>query len=291
MAEWSGVPTATLARLERYRFQPQKTHAGAIRGERLSPRKGISIEFADYRHYAPGDDLRHLDWNILARLDRAYLRTYQDEQELPIHLLLDCSASMAFGEPSKFDFARTLAACLGYIALVSGDALYPVALHSQASETRALRGRVAYSRLVEWLRTRTPDGRALSQSLQRFAHANMPTGMVLLLTDGLDENLPQALRALGGRRHEVVCLQILSEAELDPDLEGDLKLIDAETGEAVEITATSGVLAEYQRRLNAHLQAIQQACRRIGAFHFQLTNRDDPVEVILKRLYPQGIVR
>ncbi|CUU07696.1 Protein of unknown function DUF58, partial [Armatimonadetes bacterium GBS] len=70
MAEWSGVPTATLARLERYRFQPQKTHAGAIRGERLSPRKGISIEFADYRHYAPGDDLRHLDWNILARLDR-----------------------------------------------------------------------------------------------------------------------------------------------------------------------------------------------------------------------------
>lgn len=291
MAEWSGVPTTILARLERYRFQPQKSHVGAIRGERLSKRKGISIEFADYRHYAPGDDLRHLDWNILARLDRAYLRTYQDEQELPIYLLLDCSASMAFGEPNKFDRARSLGACLGYIALVSGDALYPVALHPQVSEMRPLRGRPAYARLVEWLRTRTPDGRALSQSIQRFAHANLPTGLVLLLTDGLDEAMPQALRALGGRKHEVVCLQILSEVELDPDLEGDLKLVDAETGEAVEITATTGVLTEYRRRLNAHIEAIHQACRRIGAISLTVSNREDPIEIILKKLYPQGVLQ
>lgn len=291
MSEWSGVPTATLARLERYRFQPQKHHAGAIRGERLSPRKGISIEFADYRHYAPGDDLRHLDWNILARLDRAYLRTYQDEQELPIYLLLDCSGSMAFGEPSKFDLARSLGACLGYIALVSGDALYPVALHAEGGETRALRGRPAYARFVEWLRTRHPDGRALSQAIQRFAHANLPTGLVLLLTDGLDEAMPQALRTLGGRKHEVIYLQILSEVEQDPDLEGDLKLIDAETDEAIEITATSGLLQEYQRRLKTHLEAIQQACRRIGAFYIPIANRDDSLEIILKDLTPQGILR
>ncbi len=291
MQEWSGVASQVLARLEKYRFQPQKSHVGAIRGERLSPRKGISIEFADYRHYAPGDDLRHLDWNILARLDRPYLRTYQDEQELPIHLLLDCSASMAFGEPSKFDSARSLACCLGYIALVSGDALYPFALHHQPAEVRPLRGRVAYTRFVEWLRTRNPDGHGLSLALQRFAHANLPTGIVLLITDTLDERLPDALRALGGRRHELVLLDILSEVELDPDLEGDLKLIDAETGETLDITATSSVLTEYQRRLKNHLEALQSACKRLGAHYVQLSNRNDPLEVVLKRLYPLGIVK
>lgn len=287
---WDGVSVEVLGRLERYRFQPKKTHAAAIRGERLSPRKGVSIEFADYRHYTPGDDLRHLDWNILARLDRAYLRTYQDEQELPVHLLLDCSASMAFGEPSKFDAARALAACLGYIGLVSGDAVYPTALHHQPAETRALRGRVAYTRLLEWLRTRQPDGRHLAAAVQRFAHANLPSGLVLLITDGLDEAFPDALRALGSRRHEVVLLQVLSEVELDPDLEGDLKLIDAETGDAIDITATSGVLQEYQRRLNAHLGAIRAACRRIGGVYIQVRNDRAPQDVLVRELYAQGVL-
>lgn len=279
-----------LSRLERYRFQPRKTHAATIRGERLSPRKGISIEFADYRHYTPGDDLRHLDWNILARLDRAYLRTYQDEQELPVHLLLDCSASMAFGEPTKFDVARSLAACLGYVGLVGGDAVYPTALHPQATETRPLRGRVAFTRLLEWLRTRQPDGRNLAASFQRFTHANLPSGFVLLLTDGLDENLPEALRALSSRRHEIVFLQVLSEVELNPELEGDLKLIDAETGEELDITATSGVLQEYQRRLQAHIDALENTCRRIGATYVRVLNTQPPQDVIIRELYPKGIV-
>lgn len=288
---WDGVSVDVLGRLERYRFQPKKAHAAAIRGERLSPRKGISIEFADYRHYTPGDDLRHLDWNILARLDRAYLRTYQDEQELPVHLLLDSSASMAFGEPTKFDAARSLMACLGYIGLVSGDAVYPTALHHQPMETRPLRGRVAFTRLLEWLRTRQPDGKRLATSIQRFAHANLSTGIVLLLTDGLDEQFPDALRALGSRRHEVVVLHILSEVELDPDLEGDLRLIDAETGEELDITATAGVLQEYQRRLKIHIEAIQNACRRIGATYVPLRNDRAPQDVILRDLYPQGVLK
>ncbi len=287
---WQGVPTEVLTRLERYRLQPRKMHAAAIRGERLSPRKGLSIEFADYRHYAPGDDLRHLDWNILARLDRAYLRTYQDEQELPIFLLLDCSASMEFGEPPKLNLARSLAACLGYIGLIAGDAVYPIALDGRASEIRALRGRISYRRLVEWLRSREADGRDLSRSLQRFTHANLPTGMAFLLTDGLDESLPEALRALASRRHELVLIQILSEAELDPDLEGDLKLIDAETGETLEITATGSVLAEYRRRLNAHNEAIASACRRVGAHYLLACNSQSPEEVLVRGLRPLGIL-
>ncbi len=287
---WQGVPTEVLTRLERYRLQPRQMHAATIRGERLSPRKGLSIEFADYRHYAPGDDLRHLDWNILARLDRAYLRTYQDEQELPVYLLLDCSASMAFGEPPKYDMARSLSACLGYIGLIAGDAVYPVALDGRISEIRVLRGRISYRRLTEWLRAREPDGRDLSRSLQRFAHANLPTGMAFLLTDGLDENLPDALRTLASRRHELIVIQILSEVELDPDLEGDLKLIDAETGDILEITATGGVLTEYRRRLDTHCEAIVNTCRRIGALYLQARNNQPPEEVLLRGLRPLGVL-
>ncbi len=285
------MPNELLSQLERYRFQPRRSHSAQIRGERLSPRKGISIEFADYRHYTPGDDLRHLDWNILARLDRAYLRTYQDEQELPVHLLLDCSASMAFGEPSKFDGARTLAGSLGYIGLVGGDAVYPHALGVSASEVRPLRGRVAYLRLQEWLRVREPSGRALSTAIQRFAQANLPSGMAFLITDGLDEALPDALRALGARRHELVVLQILSEVELEPELEGDLRLIDAETGEALEITATRTVLNEYRNRLKAHLDAIQNSCRRIGAHYLQVRNQQSPQDILLRALYPLGVLQ
>lgn len=288
--DWQGVATEVLARLERYRLQPRQMHAATIRGERLSPRKGLSIEFADYRHYAPGDDLRHLDWNILARLDRAYLRTYQDEQELPVYLLLDCSASMAFGEPPKYDLARSLAACLGYIGLIAGDAVYPIALDGRTSETRAMRGRISYRRLIEWLRAREPDGRDLSRSLQRFAHANLPTGMAFLLTDGLDEHLTNALRTLASRRHELVVMQILSEVELDPDLEGDLKLIDAETGEALEITATGGVLTEYRKRLNAHCEAITNTCRRLGALYLQVRNNQPLEEILLRGLRPMGVL-
>jgi uncharacterized protein (DUF58 family) len=265
-------------------------HAATIRGERLSPRKGLSIEFADYRHYTPGDDLRHLDWNILARLDRAYLRTYQDEQELPVYLLLDCSASMAFGEPSKYDLARSLAACLGYVGLVAGDAVYPVALDGRVEGTRALRGRLSYRRLLEWLRAREPNGRDLNQSLRRFAHANLPTGMAFLLTDGLDEHLPDALRTVASRRHELVLLHILSEAELDPDLEGDLKLIDAETGDTVEITASGGVLTEYRKRLDAHCEAIRNTCRRIGALYLEVRNNQSVEEIILRGLRPLGVL-
>jgi len=288
--DWQGVATEVLARLERYRLRPRQMHAATIRGERLSPRKGLSIEFADYRHYAPGDDLRHLDWNILARLDRAYLRTYQDEQELPVYLLLDCSASMAFGEPPKYDLARSLAACLGYIGLIAGDAVYPIALDGRTSETRAMRGRISYRRLIEWLRAREPDGRDLSRSLQRFAHANLPTGMAFLLTDGLDENITDALRTIASRRHELVVMQILSEVELDPDLEGDLKLIDAETGEALEITATGGVLTEYRKRLNAHCEAITNTCRRLGALYLQVRNNQPLEEILLRGLRPMGVL-
>lgn len=290
MNEWNGVETALLTRLEKYRLKPHKSHAGHIRGERLSPKKGISIEFADYRHYATGDDLRHLDWNVLARLDRAHIRTYRDEEELPVYLLLDMSASMDFGSPPKHHLARSLAAALGYVALCGSDAIYPVALTGRAPEVRASRGRASYQRLFEWLKTLQPAGGGLSDSLKRFAHASPRAGMVLIFSDGLDPDFPDALRALAGRKHEIGVFQILSEVDLEPDLEGDLRLIDAETADSLEITATSGVLSEYQKHLQNHCETIESTCKRLGACYVRMLNSQPLNEIVLKQLRYAGII-
>src|SRR5690242_7545435 len=109
--------------LEGLRLNPKKSFTGRIRGERLTKKKGISIEFSDYRDYTEGDDLRHLDWNVLARLETPIMKTYRDEEDLAVHMLLDGSASMDFGEPTKFEAAQRMAAAFGYVGLCAGDAV------------------------------------------------------------------------------------------------------------------------------------------------------------------------
>jgi len=279
-----------LARLERLRFKPRRTLSGALRGERLSKRKGISIEFADFRPYAVGDDTRHLDWKILARLDRPIVKTYRDETELPVYLLLDASASMQFGDPPKWQLAAQLAAALGYIALCGGDALFTIALPQSDTRTAPLRGKGMFSDLLRWLKRLSPEGKGLAEGLQQFARSDFPRGLAVLLTDGLDENFPSALQQVAYRGHEVLLLQILSDAELEPSLEGDLRLLDCETEEAVEITATSSVMREYQRRLAEFCQSLSDICRRAGGWYLRLTSRASLSDIVFRHLRRMGIV-
>jgi len=279
-----------LARLERLRFKPRRTLSGALRGERLSKRKGISIEFADFRPYAIGDDTRHLDWKILARLDRPIVKIYRDETELPVYLLLDASASMQFGDPPKWQLAAQLAAALGYIALCGGDALFTIALPQSDTRTAPLRGKGMFSDLLRWLKRLSPEGKGLVEGLQQFARSDFPRGLAVLLTDGLDENFPSALQQVAYRGHEVLLLQILSDAELEPSLEGDLRLLDCETEEAVEITATSSVMREYQRRLAEFCQRLSDICRRAGGWYLRLTSRASLSDIVFRHLRWMGII-
>jgi uncharacterized protein (DUF58 family) len=270
--------------LDGLRVNPRRSFQGRVRGERLTKKKGISIEFADYREYTEGDDLRHLDWNVLARLDTPVMRTYQDEEDLAVHLLLDLSPSMDFGEPTKLDIARQIAAAMGYITLSGGDALFPRALGVRQPDPRALRGRVGYPRLATWCQSLKPPeqtAETLAKALRSFAASSARPGVVLILSDGLDPDAPAALRALGGRGHEVWLLQILSEVEMDPDLEGDLKLLDGEGGQPVEITANGMVLKEYRKRLREHNAALADASRRAGGRYELLVGRQ-PLDRILK---------
>jgi uncharacterized protein (DUF58 family) len=266
------------------RLNPRKSFAGRVRGERLTRKKGVSIEFADYREYSDGDDLRHLDWNVLARLGTPVMRTYQDEEDLAVHLLVDVSPSMEFGDPPKTAQARRLACAMGYLALAGGDAVLARALGPREAPPRALRGRAGYVRLAQWVETeRPPDvrGEGLAGALRSFAKSQARQGLVCLLTDGLDPDIDAAIRILAGRGHEVWFLQILSPIELDPDLEGDLRLVDGEGGRVVEITANSYVLKEYRRRLADHNRRIEETVRRIGGKH-ALVTADASLEGFIK---------
>lgn len=251
--------------LEGLRLNPRKQFAGSVRGERMTARKGLSIEFADYREYSDGDDLRHLDWNVLARLESPVMKTYRDEQDLAIYLLVDASASMDFGKPSKFEEARKLAAAFASVALGGGDAVYAISLGEKKRPIAPCRGRSSYHRLTQWLSSLEPSGeRELAAELRAFASTNARPGLVILLSDGMDPEAPRSLKALSARGHEVLFANILSAVEMDPDLEGDLRLVDSEGPSAVEITANSYALKEYRVRLNRHLDELREATRRGG---------------------------
>ncbi len=273
--------------LEGLRLNPSKSFSGRVRGERLTQKKGLSIEFADYRNYTEGDDLRHLDWNVLARLETPILKTYRDEEDLAVHLLLDASASMAFGDPSKFAAAQRAAAALGYVALAGGDAL---SLHALplARPPANFRGRARFPRLNHAVQALAPEGQAgLTSGLRHFANSNARVGLVVLISDGMDPEIVSGLRTLSGRGHEVFFLQILSPIERDPDLEGDLRLLDAESAPAVEITASAATLKAYRHNLNAHLESIRQTVLRQGG-RTALISSDDSLESLVRGVLRQA---
>lgn len=258
------LDSADLRLLEGLTLVPRRQLAARTRGERLSRQKGVSIEFADYRDYVDGDDLRHIDWNILARLGRPTIRTYQDEAELPVYLALDTSPSMDFGDPTKFAHAQRLAAAIGFIGLVGHDRVQSLAVGSRDSRPgRPLRGRTSQRSLSDWLAAQNPNGtRSLSQSLSHLPA--LPPGLFFLISDGLDPAASNSLRAIPARGHELVFIQVLSPIELDPDLEGDLRLLDSESGEAVEVTAHAQTLAEYRANLDRHCRGLEEATVRLG---------------------------
>lgn len=274
------------------RFAPRRPFAGRMRGERLSRKKGISIEFADYRDYVSGDDLRHLDWNVLARLDRPTIRTYQDEDDLAVYVALDTSASMDFGEPTKFSHAQCLAEVLGFIALIGQDAAIPISIGVPDPPGRALRGRGSYPALARWVKDRKAEGRTgLTASLHRVADAGLRPGMFLCITDGLDPGAADGLKAVASRGHEIALIQVLSDIERDPDLEGDLRLLDAETDSAVEVTAHSQTLREYKRNLAEHCSSLEVAVTRAGGRFLTSAPGESIAHFVTHQLRKSGLAR
>jgi len=286
------LDSRSLRLIEGFRFRTSRQYRGAQRGERLSKKKGISIEFADYRNYSDGDDLRHLDWNVFARLDSPVIRTYQDEEDLHVYLLVDLSPSMAFGEPSKLKVASSLGLAMGLIGLAGGDAVHLIPIAPRQAPLPVMRGRGSTVRLNHAL-DRLVEGGALggsspSDAVRRLVHSSAKPGLAIVVSDGLDPELPGALNLLGSRGFEPAMIQVLTSGELNPDLEGDLRLLDAETGAAVEITANRGTLESYMKALDEHNRALEAALVRLRGRYGLLRAEENPGEFIAKVLAKGG---
>ncbi|MBN1967386.1 MAG: DUF58 domain-containing protein [Anaerolineae bacterium] len=288
----------TLRKLDRLTLIANKVRAGAIKGERRSSKRGTSIEFADYRNYVRGDDLRRVDWNIYARLQRPFIKLLEDEEDLAVYLFLDASASMDWPRSGdrnlhKFLYARRVLAGLAHIALGSGDRVTITAFRQDGNQRWGpLRGRGQMVNLLTWLEklyTRGPVN--LDQSLKEVALRTARAGLVVIFSDLMSpEGFQDGLRVLQGRGHEIAVIQILSPDEVGPEIAGDLRLIDIETGIPQDVTVDAEMRALYMQRFQAWQAEIGAYCTRRG-IHFAAVDTNTPWEqLILSELRRMSVV-
>ncbi len=282
-----------LARLESLEIVSRRIRRGRFRGERRSVRRGASVEFADHRPYGAGDDLRFLDWSLYARLELLMTKLFHDEEDLAVHLVLDRSASMEFGEPTKSLHGKRVLAALGYVALLG---MNRVTLWSPGAdgdvEVRDLRGSRSAERLFDALeRAPAAAGAALGEPLRRYSGTRRPRGIMLLASDFLHrDGAWEHLRPLVRGGLEVHCLRVLAPEETRPVIEGDLRLVDSEDGSGIDVTVTPKLLDLYEKARTAYDQKLDQFCRSRGISLIQTTT-DEPFErLVLEVLRARGLV-
>lgn len=258
-----------LRRLEQLALLNHRTMSGRTQGERRSPKRGQSVEFADFRPYVPGDDFRRIDWNAYARLERFFIKLYVEEQDQTVHLVVDTSQSMDWGEPNKLWYAARVAGALGYIALAGLDRVTVQAVGGgqgrRALHFAARRGKQHAAELFRFLAVLEAAGQAtLGESLARYASTIKLPGPVVLLSDLMEEGRESGLRALASRGFDVTVLHILSPDEVHPDLVGDLRLIDVETRHEVPVTVDHETVQRYQERLQDWRAGLRRFCEARG---------------------------
>lgn len=279
------LSTDFLVQLERLTLLSRRSFRGRVKGERRSPRKGISVEFSDYRPYGRGDDLRYVDWNIYGRLDRLYVKLFVDEEDLCLHLLLDASASMGFGEPSKLAYAARLAAALGFVGLVNHERVGVGTLRDRLAEGWApARGRTQAIPLMDFLgRLRSGGATSLDESLATYALRAREAGLAVLVSDLLDPGgYERGLKALIERRFDVHVIHLLGAEEMSPTFGGDLRLLDSETGEERDLTLDGEALRGYRQRLHDFLECAEGFCRANEISYHRVVT-DTPVEEFMLR--------
>lgn len=276
-----------IRKLEALTFISRKLFAGQARGDRRTPRKGHSVEFKDYRHYEPGDDIRYLDWNVLGRLDRAFLKQFVDEQDVSIHILLDASGSMKFGSPQKMAYAKRVAAALAYVGLAGMErvalAVFTGGLHRGQGP---FRGKAKIFEVLSFLHEVEPDGVTdFSGSLREYALTHKRPGIALIFSDLLDEKgIEPGIKHLLQGGHDVALIHILAPDELDPRLDGELRLIDAETGLSKEVVWDGTARRAYLRNLGRFLTQIEAFCRRMEVHYLQVATTMPVEDLIFKSM-------
>lgn len=288
------LESSFLRQLDRLALLTRRPMAGDIQGERRSPRRGASVEFADFRPYARGDDIRQIDWNLYARAERFYLKLFVAEEELQVHLLVDTSASMDWGTPNKLHYARQLAAAYGYIALANLDRVSVTAFGTGPLDTQlpGVRGKRGAVPLFAFLQRLQPGaGGDLARACHRYIQTARATGPLLLCSDLLDAGWKDALGALSSRPFEITIMHILAPQELEPELDGDFNLIDVEGGPPMEISADLELIRRYKQQLASWRTELESYCSGRGITYLPVDTSVPVDEFVLGRMRRRGMLR
>ncbi len=283
-----------LIQLEKLELVSRKVFRGRMKGERRSKRKGQSVEFADFRNYVHGDDLRFIDWNTYARLDRLFLKLFFEEEDLHFYTLIDASDSMNFGDPTKLQYAKQLAAALGFIGLIRSDRVRIETIGQPVRQPGLVfRGRRSLWRMLDYLEHIEPGERvSLSQGVKNFCLRNSGKGIVVLISDLMDkQGYQDALRYLVARQMDAYVIHTLSQEELEPDVKGDLRLIDCEDDDVAEITVSAPLLKRYQQTLAAFVSGAREFCNRRGMSYLLAKNQLPVDQLVSSYLRQRGLVR
>jgi len=284
-----------LRKLERLSVMSRRSMSGQSQGERRSTKRGQSVEFADFRPYSPGDDFRRIDWNAYARLERFFLKLFVEEEDQIVHILVDTSRSMNWGQPNKLEYSLKAAGALGYIAFAGLDQVTVTAFgavnpkNDKTGYFPPHRGKRSANALFTFLENYLPENSfapslnhhpasspsiSFAPSLQQYATRSVSTGPLILISDCFESssiNQPNtqsgintSLNSLAAKGFDITLLHTLSPDEVNPDLSGDLKLLDSENDGEVEITADYDLLNRYHNELMSWQAELRSFCGARG---------------------------
>lgn len=291
------IDSRLMAKLDQLDVVSRKIFAGKLQGERRSKKRGISVEFADYRHYTHGDDLRFVDWNIYARLDKLFLKMFLEEEDLSLVLAIDASLSMDWGDPNKFIFCQKLAMALGYIGIVNHNRVTLCSFaDGRINRLPNLRGRRRVKEVGSWLLNQEVGGRSgFDDAMRTLALTRQGKGVMVILSDFMfKEGYEKGLRYLSGGGYDTFALQVLSPAEVDPGkhgLAGDLRLIDIEDEDHAEVTMSAALLKRYKENLDAYCGQLREFCVRRGIMHLTIDTGMDLDALLLDYLRKRGLLK
>ncbi|HET6780872.1 MAG TPA: DUF58 domain-containing protein [bacterium] len=283
-----------LRKLDTMTLRSRRLFRGMLRGERRSRSLGRGVEFADYRSYQSGDDYRYIDWNIYSRLDRLFIKLFSEEEDINVHLFVDASRSMAWGDPSKLDYAARVAAALGYIGLRHSDRVGVVAFADRPSRVvPPHRGRGQVLRLFEALGALEGRGTSdLRTAMWEYVHKTHRRGLLVLISDLLFPNgFEEGLKLARYHRFDPFVIHVLSDDEIAPQAAGDLSLIDVETQAKVDVSIDGPSLEAYGKARDAYFAEIEQFCVRHQIDYLRTTTSVPFDDLVLRHLRVGGLIQ